>query len=62
MKLTTADTKTTRTKTGTITVADIRKKFRIPDDATLAIPEDYDGPIAETSPVLIVTHVVEASK
>lgn len=61
MKLTTADTKTTTTKTGTITVADIRKKFRIPDSATVSDDPGSDA-LADDVVLLTVTHVVEASK
>lgn len=70
MKLTTAATTTMTTKTGTITVADIRKKFRIPDSATLTLIARDAGDGMETLPttlaiddvVLTVTHVVEAAK
>lgn len=37
MKLTTTETKTTKTKRGTITIADIRAKFRIPADAAVRV-------------------------
>ncbi len=62
MKLTTAKTKTTKTKTGTITVADLRAKFRIPDSATVEINDKPDAPLLDTSIVATVTHVVEAAK
>ena len=61
MKLKTTDTKTTRTKTGTITVADLRAKFRIPEGAMLTTM-DSGTPLPPTEIVVFVTHVVEAAK
>lgn len=62
MKLTTAATTTTTTKTGTITVADIRKKFRIPAAADVRLIPDDEHAAADTAVVATVTHVVEAAK
>jgi hypothetical protein len=61
MKLTTAETKTTRTKTGTITVADLRAKFRIPQDAVISDDPGGDALVDDVI-VATVTHVIEAAK